>query len=114
MTDWFSELNGAAPAGAAEAPQQRDWFSEINGGGIMQTAAPKPQAKPQQGWGEWAAELPLRGYKAVVGTQDPAYKDLKAFDDTPAAGAASTSSAIARRFSDSSSWSARSRSRARR
>lgn len=86
MTDWFSELNGSTPAGAPEAPKSRDWFSEINGGGITQTAAPKPQAKAQdQGWGEWAAGLPMRAYKAAKGEHDPAYKDLPAFDDTPAA-----------------------------
>jgi len=47
-------------------------------------AAPAPQSD-KEGWGEWAVKLPYRAYKAAKGTHDPAYKDLKAFDDTPGA-----------------------------
>lgn len=89
MTDYnyAADVFGVAKAAPSAAePPSYDYAADVFGKKPTQTAAPKPQAKPQQGWGEWAAELPLRGYKAVVGTQDPAYKDLKAFDDMPAAG----------------------------
>jgi len=82
--NWADEITqaGAKPA-AGDGPV--DWTAELT-----QTAAPAPQGKPQaaksEGWGEWAARLPLRAYNAAVGTHDPNYKHLKAFDDTPAAG----------------------------
>lgn len=89
MTDWFSELNGGgAAASAPDAPQARDWFSELNGG-VQQVAGPKTAAPEQkQGWGEWAANLPARAYKAAQGTHDPAFRDVPAYDTREGANSA--------------------------
>lgn len=78
--DWAAELTAPKQA----EPQQGgiDWVAEMTGGS---KAAPAPQSD-KEGWGEWAVKLPYRAYKAAKGEQDPAYKDLKSFDDMPAAG----------------------------
>ena len=48
-------------------------------------AAPAPQSD-KEGWGEWAVKAALSRLQGGKGEQDPAYKDLKSFDDMPAAG----------------------------
>ena len=81
--DYFSDFSGSSSG--QQQPTERDYFSDFNG--VMQTASASKANPTQQeeGWGEWAAGLPLKAYKAAVGTHDPAYKDVKAFDQMPAA-----------------------------
>lgn len=85
MTDWFDDLNGVtqtAGGKAPAAPQQRDWFSDINGASPQKSAKASP-APAEQGWVDWAADLPKRAVAAARGTQDPAFKDVPAFDARP-------------------------------
>ena len=73
--DWASELIGGGEViqtQAAAAPKSRDWASEMLNG--TQAAPEQPQQAPNNEW------VVGRLYNAVKGRQDPAYKDLPAFD----------------------------------
>jgi hypothetical protein len=79
--DYASDmLGGASPnVQPTAAPQGRDYAADVLGSGDAAPAQVQP--KPDAPKGNWIT----RGYNAIVGAQDPKYKDAKAFDRTDAA-----------------------------